>query len=103
LFQKITATVQQTQYSTGAYEKGAALANANEAKKNEFITNAINNAASFLAPGKSHTVTWEGGLGITVTDDKTPTNQVRIVGGAILLSAEDPVTKEQTWITGVTN
>jgi hypothetical protein len=47
---------------------------ANEAKKNEFITNAINDAASFLAPGRSHTVTWEGGDGITVTDDKTPTN-----------------------------
>jgi hypothetical protein len=28
---------------------------------------------------------------------------VKIVGGAILLSAEDPKTKEQTWITGVTN
>ena len=103
LFQKITATVQQTQYSTGAYEKGAALMEANDAKKSEFITNAINSAASFLAPGKSHTVTWEGGQGITVTDDKTPTNQVRIVGGAILLSTEDPKTKEQTWITGVTN
>ena len=103
LFQKITATVQQTQYSAGAYEKGAALVEANEEKKSEFITKAINSAASFLAPGKSHTVTWEGGQGITVTDDTTPTNQVRIVGGAILFSAEDPRTKEQTWITGVTN
>ena len=103
LFQKITATVQQTQYNSGSYEKGAALMEANDAKKSEFITNAINSAASFLAPGKNHTVTWEGGQGITVTDDTTPTNQVRIVGGAILFSAEDPDTKEQTWVTGVTN
>jgi hypothetical protein len=50
------------------------LVEANEAKKSEFITSAINSAASFLAPGKSHTVTWEGGLGITVTDDTTPIN-----------------------------
>jgi hypothetical protein len=103
LFQKITATVQQAQYNSGSYEKGAALVEGSAAAKNSFVVKAINEAASFLAPGKTHTVTWDGGNGITVTDDITPTNQVRIVGGAILLSAEDPRTKQQTWITGVTN
>ena len=102
LFQKITATVQQTQYNVGSYEKGAALVDASIEKRNEFITNAINEAQTFLSPGKSHEVVWDNS-GITVTEKGIPTNQVRIVGGAILLSAEDPKTKEQTWITGVTN
>jgi hypothetical protein len=48
LFQKITATVQQTQYNVGSYEKGAALVDANYMKQNEWITNAINNAESYL-------------------------------------------------------
>jgi hypothetical protein len=34
LFQKITATVQQTKYSTGSYEKAVALAEANQERKN---------------------------------------------------------------------
>jgi hypothetical protein len=33
LFQKITATVQQTQYNTGSYEKAVALAEANQERK----------------------------------------------------------------------
>jgi hypothetical protein len=91
------------QYNTGAYEKGAALLDSNNEKKNAFVMDAINNAASFLAPGKTHSVVWITGDGITVTDDTTPTNKIRIVGGAILLSAEDPKTKQPTWVTGVTN
>lgn len=102
LFQKITATVQQTQYNSGSYEKGDALLEASAAKRNEFVTNAINDAASFLAPGKTHDVVWDES-GITITETGAPCNQVRIVGGAILLSAEDPRTKEQTWMTGLTN
>lgn len=102
LFQKITATVQQTQYNSGSYEKGNALLEASAAKRNEFVTSAINDAASFLAPGKTHDVVWDES-GITVTETGAPCNQVRIVGGAILLSAEDPKTHEQTWMTGLTN
>ena len=102
LFQKITATVQQTQYNVGSYEKGAALMEASSAAKAEFLTSAINDASAFLAPGKTHDVVWDNS-GITVTDRETPTNQVKIVGGAMLFSAEDPTTKEQTWVTGVTN
>jgi hypothetical protein len=55
-----------------------------------------------LSPSKKHDVVWDN-TGITVTDRTTPTNQVKIVGGAILFSLEDPITKKQTWRTGVTN
>jgi hypothetical protein len=75
---------------------------ASSAAKAEFLTSAINDASAFLAPGKTHDVVWDNS-GITVTDRETPTNQVKIVGGAMLFSAEDPATKEQTWVTGVTN
>jgi hypothetical protein len=99
LFQKITATVQQTQYNVGSYEKGAALVEANLAKQNEFITNAINGAQTYLNHGQT-VVT--GPDGITITDDADKQNQLRLVGGAILFSTIDNNTQEQTWMTGVT-
>lgn len=101
LFQKITATVQQTQYNTGAYEKGNAFLEASSTKQNEFITNALNSASMYLSPNKKHDVVWDDS-GITVTDRTTPTNQIRIVGGAILLSKEDEKTQQQVWKTGIT-
>jgi hypothetical protein len=61
--------------------------------QNEFITNALNNAQTFLSPSKKHDVVMDD-TGITITDRETPTNQVKLVGGAILLSIEDPKTKE---------
>ena len=100
LFQKITATVQQTQYNVGSYEKGAAFLQASEQKKSEFITNAINNAKSYLSAGQT---VESGPAGITITDDSDKKRQLRLVGGAILFSAEDPETKETKWRTGLTN
>ena len=103
LFQRITATVQQAQYNAGSYEKGEALVDANEAKKNEFVTKALTEAATSISLGGNHTVTWEDGTGITVQEDATPENKVRIVGSGILLSAKDPKTQKTTWVTGLTN
>jgi hypothetical protein len=38
-----------------------------------------------------------------VTNKTDPKRQLRLTGGAILLSAEHPETKEQVWRTGLTN
>ena len=100
LFQKITATVQQAQYNSGAYEKGAAFVEASPQKQATFVANALNNAAAYLTHGQTVET---GENGITITDRVVPTNQLRLVGGAILLSAEDPATREQTWKTGLTS
>lgn len=102
LFQKITATVQQTQYNSGSYEQGTTFLASTAAQKSEFLTKAINDANAFLDPAHTHSVTWQGGDGITVTDDKNPINQIRLVGGAILLSTEHPITKEKAWRTAIT-
>ena len=100
LFQKITATVQQTQYNAGSYERGAALLDASIEKKNEFITNAINDAQSYLKFGQT---VKQGADGITITDSNDATNQLKLVGGAILFSTKNPETDEWTWRTGLTN
>lgn len=100
LFQKITATVQQTQYNVGSYEKGAALVDANYKKQNEWITKAINNAESYLQYGQ--TVVSDNS-GITIVDSSNKQNKLRLVGGAILFSVEKPDQSDTTWMTGITN
>lgn len=100
LFQKITATVQQTQYSTGSYEKAVALAEATQERKHQFITDALNGATARLEMAGQQTVTW-GNDGITVRSDEAPCDAIRMVGGAILLSKKDK-NGQQKWVTAVT-
>lgn len=100
LFQKITATVQQTQYNSGSYEKGEKFLESTLAKKSEFITNAINSAQDYLQYGQT---VKQGKDGITITDDSNKQAQLRLVGGAILFSTTDPETQEVAWRTGLTN
>ena len=88
LFQKITATVQQAQYRTGSYEKAAALAEATSAKKYQFLTEALAGAEAILSTAGQQTVIVDKS-GITVTDDDSPCNQIRLIGGAILISTDD--------------
>jgi hypothetical protein len=99
LFQKITATVQQTQYSTGAYEKAVALAEADARTKSQFLEDAFTSAdARFSAAGQ--TTVEQGADGITLTDEKTK-DQMRLIGGAILMSAQDE-NGQRKWKTGLT-
>lgn len=100
LFQKITATVQQTQYSTGDYKKAAALANADEKTKNKFIHDGLQGYGRKLTVAGQTTVTQDES-GITLTDSATK-DQMRLIGGAIMMSVEDEETGERKWKTGLT-
>lgn len=100
LFQKITATVQQTQYNTGSYEKAVELAEASNAVKSKFFTDGLSEMADSLSFAGQTTVT-QGRDGITLTDEGTK-NQMRLIGGAILMGVEDKNTGERIWKTGLT-
>lgn len=100
LFQKITATVQQAQYSTGSYEKAAALAEADVQVKGKFVTDALTSMSSKLAVAGQTTVTMDQN-GITLTDSATK-DEMRLIGGAIMMSIEDPNSGERKWKTGLT-
>ena len=100
LFQKITATVQQTKYSTGAYEKAVALAEANAEKKKSFLTDALSVAtAKFQAAGQQ-SVTW-GNDGVNVVDTASPCEAVKIIGGALAISHQNE-NGEQEWAAALT-
>ena len=101
LFQKITATVQETKFSTGSYKKAVALAEANQAKKQAFMADAMDSATARLSTAGQQSVVW-GNDGITIKSIDTPGDAIRMVGGAILLSKQDK-NGEQKWVTGVTS
>lgn len=101
LFQKITATVQSTNYNSGSYEKAVALAEANQERKQQFFTDALDSATARLTTAGQQSVTW-GNDGITVKSVNSPCDAIRMVGGAILLSKQDK-NGEQKWVTGVTS
>lgn len=98
LFQKITATVQQTQYSTGAYKEAVALTEAKEGRNVRFLEDALSQATAELTAGGDNTVTW-GKTGITVRNNKG--QAIRLVGGAILLGSGEESGTEK-WSTGLT-
>lgn len=100
LFQKITATVQQTQYSVGSYEKAVALAEANVQTRGKFVTDALSGMSGKLAVAGQTTVVQDQ-YGITLTDSITK-DEMRLIGGAILMSIQDPDTGERSWKTGLT-
>lgn len=100
LFQKITATTQQAEYNTGAYEKAVALAEANAEVKGQFLSDALSGMASKLSvAGQTDVV--QDYSGLTLTDSNTK-DQMKLTGGAILMSVEDPDTGERKWKTGLT-
>lgn len=100
LFQKITATTQQVEYNTGAYEKAVALAEANAEIKGQFLSDALSGMASKLSvAGQTDVV--QDYSGLTLTDSNTK-DQMKLTGGAILMSVEDPDTGERKWKTGLT-
>ena len=101
LFQKITATVQQAQYNTGSYEKAVALAEANQTRKQQFLSDALNSASARLSAAGQQSVVWDN-TGLTITDIDTPSNQIKMIGGAILLKKQDENGQDK-WTTGITS
>ena len=101
LFQKITASVQQTQYSSGAYEKAVALAEANIEKKASFLQDALSSASTVLSAAGQQSVTWDEG-GLNIVDLNSPSKSIKMIGGAILISKQDK-NGEKKWTTALTS
>jgi hypothetical protein len=69
--------------------------------RSQFVTDAIGAATARLTAAGQQSVSW-GSDGITVKSVKKPSDQIRMVGGAILLSKQDE-NGQQKWVTGVTS
>lgn len=101
LFQKITATVQQTQYSTGAYHKAVEFVEADESTKLDFLGDAFNSDTATLSIGGQATVVQDAS-GISIIDKIDPYNALRLLGGKIMISRRDEQ-GNRYWATGMSS
>ena len=100
LFQKVTATTQQVSYAAGVWQKSSSFTESEAPYQAAFLQDALGNADLVLQNAGEQSVVWDKS-GITVTDLNSPNQQLRIVGGAILLRDEDA--DGLGWKTGITS
>ena len=97
LFQRMAATTQSVEYSTGKYQKVAGIVETDGTINITTLQNSITNNALTLQNAKDQSVVWDE-TGITTTSLKNPSEIVRIVSGGVFLSADGGI----TWNTGIT-
>lgn len=98
LFSKITATTQSLQYASGGYDRAANVIKPTGEIEMSTLENAFANNAWILANSKNQSVTWDSGLGITVTDVTNSSVALRITSNGIMMTTDGG----QTWINGIT-
>ena len=97
LFKRITATVQSVQYSTGSYEKAAALAESTAKIRGQFLQEAFDNAGMTIRGSGEQAVRLDE-QGLTITDKFEPNCALRAVSGGIALTEDGG----NTWKLGLT-
>ena len=97
LFQRVVATTQQVQFSTGEYKRGAAIVQAGGIISASALQNSFANNAITLQNIKDQSVVI-GDDGITTTNLSRPSEIVRITSGGIFLSENGG----ESWTAGIT-
>ena len=97
LFQRMAATTQSVEYSTGQYQKVSGIIESDGTINIVTLQNSIANNALTLQNAKDQSVIWDE-TGITTTSVNNPSEIVRIVSGGVFLSVDGGL----TWNTGIT-
>lgn len=97
LFQRMAATTQAVEYSTGKYSKVSNIIEEDGTIKITTLQNAIANNALILENAKDQSVIWDSS-GITTTSLSNPNEMLRIVSGGLFISTDGGI----TWNTGIT-
>ena len=97
LFQRMAATTQKVEYSTGEYDKVTGIVQEDGTIDIMTLQNSIANNALIIKNAKDQSVVWDD-TGITTTSPSDPANVLRIVNGGLFLSRDGGL----TWRTGVT-
>lgn len=97
LFQRITATTQSIEYSTGQYNKVSSIIQTDGTISPGTIQNSLANNAFVISNARDQSVIWDE-TGITTTSLSNPNEIVRIVSGGVFLSNDGGI----NWHTGMT-
>ena len=96
LFQRVVATTQQVQFSTGEYQRSAAIVQPDGTLLASTLQNSIINNAITLQNSRDQSVRIDEN-GITTTNLSRPSEMLRLVAGGIFLSKDGGT----TWATGI--
>lgn len=97
LFQRVVATTQQVQFSTGEYKRSAAIVEPGGTINVTALQNSFTNNAITIQNARDQSVVI-GEDGITTTNLGRPSEMLRIISGGIFLSGDGGT----TWTTGIT-
>lgn len=97
LFQRITATTQQIQFSTGEYERAASVVDSNNSFSSQTLQNSLNNNAYTIQNAKNQSVII-GNDGITTINLTNPAEVLKITSGGLFASRD----AGNTWTSGFT-
>lgn len=97
LFQRITATTNSVQYSSGAYGRAASIVETDGSISSYTMQMSLANNSYVISNAKDQSVIWDE-TGITTTSSSDPSNLVRIVNGGVFLSSDGGA----SWTTGIT-
>ena len=96
LFQRVVATTQQVQFSTGEYQRSAAIVQPDGTLLASTLQNSIINNAITLQNSRDQSVRIDEN-GITTTNLSRPSEMLRLVAGGIFLSKDGGT----NWTTGI--
>lgn len=97
LFQRIEATNQAVEYSSGAINKVSNTITPEGTIKVDILQNSLLNNSFVIQNAKDQSVVW-GDQGVTITNTAKPNEVIRLVSGGIMLSQDGG----QSYKTGVT-
>lgn len=97
LFQRITATTQSLQYSSGNYQRAASAFNTDGTILQSSLQNSLINNSLILSNATDQSVVWDE-TGITITNLAKPNEIVRLVSGGVLITNDGG----DTWAAGIT-
>ena len=97
LFQRVVATVQQVQFSTGEYRRATSAIQAGGVIEQSVLQNSLTSNSVIIQNAKDQSVTI-GEDGITTVNLAVPSEIVRIISGGIFLTQDGG----DTWTTGIT-
>lgn len=91
LFQRITATTQSLQYSTGEYNRASSIVEGKGVINTETLQNSININNELVFKSQNEEI-FQDSTGLTLTDKRDPSKRTKLTSGGLFISTNGGVT-----------
>ena len=91
LFQRITATTQSLQYSTGEYNRASSIVEGKGVINTDTLQNSININNELVFKSQNEEI-FQDSTGLTLTDKRDPSKRTKLTSGGLFISTDGGVT-----------